>query len=179
MSTNHDQGSQPVHVAPGGGSQSDTAASAVPIEGSVLSSTHPVPFAFTATCAGCGQPIAGTRLLVDGQSYHRACLITQESCVSQAAHVAPGGGSPLEGAASAVPVRDSVSSSTHPVPFPGVRRFLNDFGQYMGTQDVPDLLALVRYRDAQGIDALSEVKCDVCGITISASAMLACSACAN
>lgn len=62
------------------------------------------------------------------------------------------------------------------VPFQGVRTFLSEFRSFTETGDVPDVLSL--YRDAQGSET-AEVECSICGITLSASAMLACSACAS
>lgn len=50
-------------------------------------------------------------------------------------------------------------------------RFLSDFRK--------DTLTVDAYREAQGQDAADEVTCTRCGITLSASAMLACSGCAT
>jgi hypothetical protein len=42
-----------------------------------------------------------------------------------------------------------------------------------------DAIALLRYRDALGLDAVAEVTCLHCGITLSAAAMLACGSCVS
>ena len=59
-------------------------------------------------------------------------------------------------------------------PFAGYRAFLNDYGQYAADRETLDLSA---YREAQCEG--ETVKCHICAMTISASAMLACSACAS
>ena len=76
---------------------------------------EPSPFAFTAICAGCDQPIAGAACVVETRPYHGGCA------------------------------------------------FLHDY--------------MERYRAAQG--NADEIECAICGVTISASAMLACGRCAT